>query len=111
MKVEVRATIKTVGEITTTDSGAKWLNFRAETVEEYPTLIEVKIYKKPEHAEHADNFVKYNKVGDLVDLELSIRTNEWKDKLFTSLNLWKITKVEGDKAPTPVVGTSDDLPL
>ena len=95
MKVRVKAVIKSVGEITTTDNGAKWFNFRADTVEEYPTLIEVKVYKKAEHAEHADNFIKYNKVGDTVDLELSIRTNEWKDKLFTSLNLWSIKKVEG----------------
>ena len=110
MKVEVNATIESISEIVTGDNGHKRLTFRAKTIEDYSQLIEVKLYKKAEFAEHVDNFVKYNKVGDKVSLELSIQCNEYQDKIFTNLNLWKISKLEGEA--TPVVREEvEDLPF
>jgi hypothetical protein len=112
MKVNAKAVIQSISEITTTENGAKWLSFRADTLEEYSQLIEVKIYKKQEYAEHAENFVKYNKVGDTVDLELSVSCREYNEKIFTNLNLWKCTKVEtGTPAPAAPVAAEDDMPF
>ena len=99
MKVEVNATIVSISEIVTGDNGHKRLTFRAKTLEDYSQTIEVKLYKKAEYAEHVDNFVKYNKIGDKVALELSVQCNEYQDKIFTNLNLWKISKIEGEAAP------------
>ena len=113
MKVNVRATIQSIGSVNEAASGAKWLTFRAKTVEDYSQLIEVKIFKKKEYAEHADNFVKYNQVGDLVDMELSIQcsAHEPSDRIFTNLNLWNIKKVTEEPAANPPPPVSDSLPF
>lgn len=116
MKVEVKAVIQSISEVTETKTGGKWLNFRAKTEEDYSQVIEVKIFKKKEYAEHADNFGKYNKVGDLVQLELSVQcsTHEPTGRIFTNLNLWKCTKIEGETPtpPAPITsGDKDDLPF
>lgn len=110
MEVKVRAVIQSISEVNETATGAKWLTFRAKTQENYSQLIEVKIFKKKEYAEHADNFVKYNKVGDLVDLELNVQcsAHEPSDRIFTNLQLWKATKVEGQTATPDTIG--NDLP-
>ena len=55
------------------------------------------MYKGAEYSEHVDNFVKYNKVGDEVEVEFTIRHQEYQGKIYNSLNHWKITKVTEDK--------------
>jgi len=42
--------------------------------------------------EKVQNFNKFNKVGDLVDVNFNISTNEWKEKYYTSLQAWKVFK-------------------
>lgn len=65
-------------------------------------------------AEKVDKFLQYNKVGDTVDVDFNIRTNEWKEKHFTSLQAWKVVKV-GKDTPAPVVDeptqSGEDEPL
>ncbi len=119
MKVEVKAVIQSISEVTTTGTGSKWLTFRAKTIEDYSQVIEVKIFKKAEYAEHADNFVKYNKVGDTLQLDLSIQCSlhEASGRIFTNLNLWKSAKVETappvPKTPEAIAQSNDedDLPF
>ncbi|PHR23600.1 MAG: hypothetical protein COA36_16850 [Desulfotalea sp.] len=114
MEIKVKAVIQSISGVTETSTGGKWLTFRAKTVEEYSQVIEVKIYKKKEYAEHADKFVQYNKVGDTVDLELKIQSSlhEESGRMFTNLNLWKCTKLEVTAAPLPtpppVAASNDD---
>ena len=54
-----------------------------------------------------DNFIKFNKVGQEVDVDFNVQTNEYKDKYYTSLQAWKIFKAEA-KASEVV---EDDLPF
>ena len=65
-------------------------------------------------AEKVDNFLKFNKVGDAVDVDFNISTNEWKGKYFTSLGAWKVFK-QGVSTPPPqpeqVVEEDDILPF
>ena len=109
MKIEVTATIQSISEVVTGDNGHKRLTFRAQTSEEYSQLSEVGMYKKSEYAEHVDNFVKYNKVGDVCKLELTIRVNEHNNKLYTNLQLWKCDKLEAsnDLPAPPPIGSDD----
>lgn len=51
-------------------------------------------------AEKVDKFLQYNKVGDMVDVDFNIKTNEWKGKYYTSLQAWKVFKV-GANIPNP----------
>ena len=46
-----------------------------------------------------EKFLKYNKVGALVDVSFEIRCNENKGRYFTSLSAWKVFKAEAEEAP------------
>jgi len=46
--------------------------------------------------EKVQNFNKFNKVGDAVTVDFNISTNEWQGKYFTSLQSWKVTKLENN---------------
>ena len=82
-------------------AGKEWkkLSFVLETKEEYNNLYCFDVFGD----EKVDNFTKFNKVGQEVDVEFNIKTNEWKDKYFTSLDAWKIFKAdtEGKAATEP----------
>ena len=66
-----------------------------------------------------DNLTKYNNVGDLVEVSFRIGCNEWKNKYYTSLNAWRISKVDVNdievNEPTVVqpksIDEPDDLPF
>jgi len=47
--------------------------------------------------EKVQNFNKFNKEGDNVKVDFNIGTNEWQGKYFTSLQSWKVSKLEGQK--------------
>ena len=111
MKLNVNAKIISISEVTTTDTGAKWLNFRAETIEDYTQTIEVKIYKKAEYAMHADNFVKFNKVGDSVSLELNVECRPYQDKIFTNLSMWRCEKLGVEEKAAPIAAEPEDMPF
>jgi len=98
----------------TSKAGKEWkkLSFVLETKEEYNNLYCFDVFGD----EKVDNFLKYNKVGQDVDVEFNVRTNEWNDKYFTSLDAWKIFKA--DVSEVEVVGAevinnddADDLPF
>jgi len=57
--------------------------------------------------ERIENFNKYNKVGNVVDVSFDIRTNENNGRWFTSLSAWKVFKAEG----AAEVATSDAAPF
>ena len=66
-----------------------------------------------------EQFTKFNRVGQDVDVDFNVKTNEWKGKYFTSLGAWKIFKAEVTDSPEglDVTGTevkadeSNDLPF
>ena len=58
-------------------------------------------------SEKVDKFNQHQKVGDNVDVNFSISTNEWTDpktkevKYFTSLSAYGVFKVDSTSAPAP----------
>ena len=68
--------------------------------------------------EHVDNFIKYNKVGDLVDVQFSISSREYNGNYYTDLRAFRVDKVEAGKPqkaePQPQKAEpqqTDDLPF
>lgn len=61
--------------------------------------------------ERVDNFVKYNKVGDEVEVSFNIQTNEYEGKYYTSLQAWKVMSLTSNQTQEPVVEGDDDLPF
>ena len=92
--------MKVTGKITkvlptlegTSAAGKEWkkLSFLLETTEEYNNLYCFDVFGE----EKVENFLKYNSVGQEVDVDFNVKTNEWKDKYFTSLDAWKIFKAD-----------------
>jgi len=97
----------------TTAAGKDWqkAGFLLETTETYNNLYCFDVFGE----EKVQNFNKYNKVGDVVDVDFNVKTNEWKDKYFTSLDAWKIFKsANGVTVNEPEVVEhigKDDLPF
>tara|TARA_B100001093_G_scaffold49800_1_gene42321 strand:- start:3345 stop:3713 length:369 start_codon:yes stop_codon:yes gene_type:complete len=71
--------------------------------------------------EKVDNFMKYNKVGQMVEVSFNINCREYNDRYYTDLNAWKVftvktevaaetTDVEVDEEYHSVNG-KDDLPF
>ena len=88
----------------TSKAGKEWqkLTFVLETDEEYDNVYPFEVFGQ----EKVENFTKFNKVGQKVDVEFNVTANEWKGKYFTSLSAWKIFKAE--QQPEPTTG---DLPF
>ena len=67
--------------------------------------------------EKVQNFNKFNKEGDNVEVSFNISTNEWNGKYFTSLQSWKVfksdyVKTESNREESLPVGADDsDLPF
>ena len=87
------------------------VEFLAETTEDYNNLYCFEIFAM-EGKDTVDNFIKFNKVGQNVDIDFNIKTSEWQGKHFTSLAAWKVFKaaeLTGCVAEPEAV--SDDLPF
>ena len=111
MSYKVKGTIKSIS--TPEDVGtARKLFFRIDNGEQYNNILEFELYKGAEYVEHIDNFIKYNKVNDSVEVEFNIKTFNWKpeadNKIFTSLACWKVEKAEATVADNTTVQTNND---
>jgi hypothetical protein len=82
----------------TAKDGSEWKKqgFLVQTKEQYNNLYCFELFG----AEKVDNFLKYNKVNDSVDVEFNVQTNEWQGKYYTSLQAWKVFKADSTQQPT-----------
>ena len=97
MKVEnLRITKITEAQSGTSKAGKEWkkLTFVGETSEQYNNLYAFELFGE----EKVDNFQKFNKEGDMVNVEFNVATREWQGKYFTSLSAWRIDKAQGGGA-------------
>jgi len=86
-------------------AGKEWkkLTFLLTTNEEYNNLYCFEVFG----VEKVDNFIKFNKVNQQVNVDFNVSTSEWNDKYFTSLQAWKIFKSDGGESKE----SDDDLPF
>lgn len=110
--MKVTGKITEINEVTsgTSAAGKVWqkLTFLLETTEEYNNLYCFEVFGD----EKVEQFAKYNKVGQEVDVSFNVQTNEYKGKYYTSLQSWKIFKAEaGETAPEVSQDEADDLPF
>lgn len=63
--------------------------------------------------EKVEQLTKFNKVGDTVKVLFNISTNEYNGKYYTSLNSWRVEKIDasGVEAEASSEGEPDDLPF
>ena len=107
-----------IGEIKTFDSGFKFVEWIIKTEEQYPQTLKLQSNK-----DKADDLIKFNKVGDRVDVSINLKGREWEDdkgevKVFNTLEAWKVFKAKTEdevenKINDPVSDsdTNEDLPF
>lgn len=94
----------------TSKSGKDWKSqsFVLKTDDEYNNLYCFEVFGE----EKVENLTKYNKVGDVVEVEFNVSTNEYQGKYYTKTQAWRIT---GQKAVEEVASvpdeSEDDLPF
>lgn len=103
MSLEITGTIEKVLPLESgvTKAGADWQkqNFVVTNNEGYNDQKQIFCFEIFGE-EKVQNFNKFNKVGSTVKVDFNISTNEWNGKYFTSLQAWKVFKVESNE-PTP----------
>ena len=107
--------MKVTGKITkildtqsgTSKAGKDWtkLSFVLETDEDYNNLYCFDVFGD----EKVENFTKFNKVGQDVDVEFNVKCNEWNGKYFTNLDAWKVFKADPTEEIPVMKGTDEDL--
>ena len=102
MELKINGTIKVIGELKTWDSGFSKVEFVVTTQEQYPQDVRFEIVK-----DKAENFLKFNKVGDSVDVSFNVRGNEYNDKYYVNLEAWKVFKSDG--ATSPATTTAKEM--
>ena len=110
---KVKGTITAIGEKKVLDNGAVVLDYVVSETSEngYVRPFSFNIYKSAEYAEFVDKFIEFNKVGDEVEVEFSIRGKEYNGRIYNSLSHWRCDKV-GSGTPAPQEEpVGDDLPF
>ena len=105
--------IISIGDTQTFDSGAKKLSFQIETQSEYPKTISFDLFKGAEKIEHLDNWIKFNAVGDVVEVEYILESREFNGKWYTNASMWRCEKVTEEEPTAVQMGddTESDLPF
>jgi len=112
--------IKSIDKLKTFDSGFSCVDFVVVTSEEYPQTLKLQANK-----EKAENLIKYNKVGDVVDVSINLRGREWINPkgeavVFNTIEAWKVFKSEindidvsafTEVSPEELNVSEDDLPF
>tara|TARA_R100001244_G_scaffold69812_2_gene56867 strand:- start:2 stop:391 length:390 start_codon:yes stop_codon:yes gene_type:complete len=116
--LEMKGTIKVVSEVqegTAKSSGNAWkkLTFVIETGGEYSKDVAFTVFGE----EKVDNFLKFNKVGQSVDVSFNAESREFNERYYTDLQAWKIFTSTDESGKEPAAAESNgfskasDLPF
>ena len=123
MKLTGKITLIKETETGTSKAGKAFskVSFLVETDETYNNLYCFNMFQMDDNENEkkliVNNFLKYNKVDTIVDVDFNIQTTEWKGKHFTSLSAWKVFKAEVVEEGSPeaeaadLAAANDDLPF
>jgi hypothetical protein len=101
MSYKVKGMIVSIGQKKTLDNGACVLDYVVNETSDngYVTPYSFNMYNKAEYAELVDKFIEFNKPGDEVEIEFTVRGREYNGKIYNSFSHWRCDKIkEADKA-------------
>lgn len=105
MSYQLTGTIKLIKEKQVFDSGFQKVQFVVTTNDEkYPQDISFEIVQ-----DKVDDFIKYNKVGALVDVSFNLRGNEYNGTYYNNLSAWKVFKSEANAPATDIGVPTEEL--
>ena len=85
MELVIKGTIKTIGDVNVVSDKFKKVEFGIETSDQYPKLVAFQITN-----DKIDNFLKYNKVGQSVEVKFNAESKEYNGRFFTNLTAWRV---------------------
>jgi len=110
-ELKVKGTITEVLKVESgvSKAGKEWqkLTFILDTKEQFNPLVAFSLFG----SEKVENFNKYNKVGDEVDVSFNISSREHEGKWYNSIDAWKVFKASTDQKLVAAEDESDDLPF
>ncbi|QDP51094.1 MAG: hypothetical protein Unbinned3907contig1000_37 [Prokaryotic dsDNA virus sp.] len=111
MGYKVKGEIVSIGEKKVLDNEAVVLDYVVNHTSDngFVTPMAFNMYKAKDYAEHVDNFIEYNKVGDIVEVEFNIRGKEYNGRIYNSLSHWRCDKVVKEVKQENVLET--DMPF
>lgn len=79
------------------DNNFKVVKWVVKTQEQYPQVLELQCTQ-----DKAENLIKFNKVGDIVDVSFNLRGREWTNKegvisVFNTIEAWKVFKSDAQE--------------
>lgn len=107
--LKIKGTIIKIGELQTFDSGFIKVEFVVKTEGDYPQEVKFESVK-----DNAEKFLKYNKVGSVVDVSFNIRGNEYQGKHYVNLVAWKVWSESNNTEEVQevdVIVEDEDLPF
>ena len=88
--LKMQGEIISISEVQTGTSkkGNNWkkLGFTITTGGDYPKKVHFTVFGE----EKVDNFMKYNKVGQNVDVSFNVESREFNERWYTDLGAWKV---------------------
>lgn len=116
-ELKMNGTITKISEVQegTAKSGNNWkkLTFVIQTEGDYPKAVAFTVFGE----EKVDNFMKFNKQGQNVEVSFNAESREYNDRFYTDLQAWKVFTIKDDVAEAAPVGADDgfskasDLPF
>jgi len=112
----IKGKITTVLEVEsgTSKAGKEWKkqSFVIDTGDQFNPLVCFSLFGE----EKIENFAKYNKVGDEVEVSFNVSSREFSGKYYHNLDAWKLNKAESKPVAVPVSADlnsseDDDLPF
>jgi hypothetical protein len=110
-KFKIQGTITEIGEKKVLDGGAVVLTYVVEQTSDngFVTPFAFEMYNKADKAEFTDKFLEYNKVGNNVEVEFTVRGRLYNGRTYNSFNHWNISNVS--EVPTENAEEIQDLPF
>ena len=89
----------------TSKAGTSWkkLGFVVQTASEYPKDVYFTVFGE----EKVDNFLKYNKVGQNVDVSFNVESREYNERFYTDLQAWKVFTASSSSSTEKVAATTE----
>ena len=105
--LELNGVIKKIMPIVegTSKAGKSWkkAGFVVTTEGDYPKDVAFSVFGE----EKVDNLMKFNKVGQRVDVSFNVESREYNDKYYTDLQAWKIFGSDNKTESTSPTTTGD----
>ncbi|NRA47710.1 MAG: DUF3127 domain-containing protein [Phaeodactylibacter sp.] len=101
-----------ISEVQTFEKGAQKVQFVIETDEKdwqgHKKIMAFDFFAGKAKLEKMDNFQKYQKVGQFVDVDYDIDCREYNGKYYTNLSAWKVI-ADKDMADNTIAVGADEI--